>query len=71
MKADEQPMSHAIEQPAAPSVAQPSDAMVDAWFAAHFHNLGAQLDTPLYNRLHAAKEDLKVRLRAFALPSPQ
>lgn len=47
----------------------PTDDAVEAWFAAHFHNLGAQLDTEVYNRLHAAKEDLKVRLRGS--PSPQ
>jgi hypothetical protein len=35
------------------------DAAIDAWFAQHFHGLGPMLDTPLYNVLHAAKEDLR------------
>lgn len=39
--------------------ASPTDAIVDEWFAKHFHGLGAKLDEPLFNHLRAAKEDLK------------
>lgn len=45
----------------------PRDAAVDAWFAKHFHNMGAQLDTPVLNLLRAATEDLKAVLRALPL----
>lgn len=43
----------------------PRDVAVDAWFATHFHNMGALLDTPVLNLLRAATEDLKQRLRAL------
>lgn len=55
-----QPQLDAPDTPAplAPAVA---DA-VEAWFVAHFHDLGPRLDTPLYNHVHAAKHDLLARL---------
>lgn len=40
------------------------DAIVDAWFASNFHNSPASADTVVYNLIHAAKEDLKTRLKA-------
>ncbi len=33
--------------------------LIEAWFAKHFHGLGPALDVTMYNRLVAAKEDLK------------
>lgn len=45
----------------------PRDVAVDAWFAKHFHNMGAQLDTPVVNLLRSAAEDLKAILRALPL----
>ncbi len=47
----------------APSTApEPSKLarIVDAWFVQHFHNRG--LDTPEFNRLSAARDELKARL---------
>jgi hypothetical protein len=35
------------------------DAIIEAWFARHFHNSPVSRDTELFNHVHAAKEDLK------------
>ncbi len=61
---NEEPMNEATE--VVPTVEDPApasrtDAIVDAWFADTFHNLG--LDVELYNRFHAAKEALKAALK--------
>lgn len=53
--------------PPAPAPAVPSDAVVESWFAKHFHGMGALIDERTYNLLHAAKEDLK---RVLAAVSP-
>lgn len=37
-------------------------AIIEQWFAAHFHDSPIARDTELYNLVHAAKEDLKARL---------
>lgn len=50
------------EQPAKPSI----EEVVEEWFRAHFHALGASLPEHLYNHLHAAKDALKERLRDLA-----
>ena len=47
------------------AVTTTTDAVVDGWFASHFHNLGPRLDVEIYNILHAAKEDLKRILGAL------
>jgi hypothetical protein len=36
-----------------------TDAIVEEWFAKHFHGLGARVDEFLFNHFRAAKEDLK------------
>ena len=38
---------------------QKIEAIVEAWWAKHFHNSTISSDTTLYNSLHAAKEELK------------
>lgn len=38
------------------------DALVDAWFAEHFHNSKASQDVEIHNILHGAKEALKKKL---------
>lgn len=49
-------------EPAAPAAAPPraTDVLVDGWFVDWLTNQGLGVD--LYNRLFAAKEDLKARL---------
>jgi hypothetical protein len=42
--------------------------LVESWFGRHFHNVGAGLSEELYNRLYAAKDDLKVTLAGAVLP---
>jgi hypothetical protein len=57
--------SAAAEPLAAAPVSAPSDAaaLVDLWFIETFHNQG--FHTPQFNRLYAAKENLKERLSAL------
>lgn len=50
--------------PVSQPVPQATADLVDAWFGRHFHNLGAGLTEELYNRIYAAKDDLKVTLAA-------
>lgn len=57
----------AIEQEALADVpveapAHPLHAVVDAWFASHFHNSAVARDTEIHNLVHAAVQDLKRRL---------
>jgi hypothetical protein len=40
----------------------PLHAAIDAWFASHFHNSPISRDSELYNHVHAAVQDLKLRL---------
>ena len=42
--------------------AHPSAAIVEDWFAKHFHNMSALFDERAYALLLGAKEDLKVVL---------
>jgi hypothetical protein len=49
------------------AVGVPVDALIEEWFAKHFHGLGIQLSEFLYNHLHAAKEDLKEILSRASL----
>jgi hypothetical protein len=58
--------SAAAEPLAAAPVSAPSDAdaLVDLWFIETFHNQGF-ITTPQFNRLYAAKENLKERLSAM------
>jgi hypothetical protein len=45
-------------------------AVVDAWFSKHFHGLGNGISEELYNRVYAAKDDLKTILAQHAGDSP-
>jgi hypothetical protein len=47
--------------PAAEPAPPASDAIVESWFQDAFHNRA--IETSEYNRIFAAKEDLKARLR--------
>lgn len=51
--------------PDAPTLEQ----QLDAWFARHFHGLGPRLETWLYNRLHAAFQELKQLLGVAPAPA--
>lgn len=42
----------------------PENKQVDDWFARSFHGTTVSQDTPIYNAVHAAVEDLKDRLAA-------
>lgn len=56
------------EQPVAiqdPSPLSRLEQEVEAWFAEHFHNLGPDLSTALYNHFTAAKVKLIQRLAAL------
>jgi hypothetical protein len=44
------------------AAAHPLHAIVDDWFASHFHNSVVSRDTEIHNHLHAAVQDLKRRL---------
>jgi hypothetical protein len=39
---------------------------IDEWFAKSFHGTAVSQDTPIYNAVHAATEDLKGRLTALS-----
>jgi hypothetical protein len=43
-------------------------AVVEEWFRRHFFNLGAGISEELYNRIHAAKEDLQSSLADYTRP---
>ena len=43
----------------------PADAIVDQWFNATFHGLGPDISTPVFNKLHDAKQSLKDALATF------
>lgn len=63
----------AVEPTATPAatdpVAPPAAAdVVEDWFRRHFFNLGAGISEELYNRIHAAKEDLQASLVGYTHP---
>jgi hypothetical protein len=49
--------------PAPPPEDSPADKFVDMWFADTFHN--RPIDVQELNRLHAAKQNLKEKLRSL------
>jgi hypothetical protein len=51
--------------PAAERVPHPSAAIVDDWFAKHFHNMSSLFDERATAHLLGAKEDLKATLSAL------
>ena len=55
------PEAVAPEPEQTPVAVKATDAILEAWFEQHFHNI-AELPTHLYNRFRAALEDLKGRL---------
>jgi hypothetical protein len=60
--------THALPAPAAAISArdralQQLDALIDDWFGQHWHNTPLSQSTQLYNLAHAAKQDLKARIR--------
>ena len=63
-QADAAPIELAELAPVETVPTHPSAAVVETWFAKHFHNMGAALDVRMYALLHAAKEDLKATLAA-------
>jgi len=44
----------------APPEPSRTDLIIEEWFVTYFHNIG--LDVQLYNRFHAAKEELQKRI---------
>lgn len=71
--ADKSEASGAQTTPTAPPAEttkpRSNDDVVDAWFTKHFSNLGPHLTEDNYNRLFAAKQDLKVMLATDASAS--
>jgi hypothetical protein len=57
MQEEAAPASAPAAEPASPV----SDAIVESWFHDVFHNRA--IETSEYNRIFAAKEELKTRLR--------
>lgn len=53
---------------ATPAAPQAAADVVEDWFRKHFFNLGAGISEELYNRIHAAKEDLQASLAGYTHP---
>jgi hypothetical protein len=53
---------HAPDPAPAVTPTAETDALVERWFADHFHGSPLARDTATYNLVHAAKEELKQRL---------
>ena len=49
----------------APAAKASVEQLVEDWFRRHFHGLGETIHQDLYNRAHAAKEELKQLLAAL------
>lgn len=57
MSDDSRPETDLVEE-----VPSELDALVETWFASHFHNSVISQDTEFFNRLRTAIDDLKSRL---------
>jgi hypothetical protein len=59
MIAGDRPMPVSDDEQATAPAPHPLHALVEDWFARHFHNSIVARDTATFNHVFAAKEDLK------------